>query len=82
MLILSFKVSFVSVCIAILYMIYKNKRLIETSILSFLSINILCTNCFKNLYFHGDFIPPFTGQILNNNSEHLNAAANFLKIMI
>ena len=81
MLILSFKVSFLyPVCIAILYMIYKNKRLIETSILSlFLALIFFAPIILKNLYFHGDFIPPFTGQILNNNSEHLNAAANFFK---
>ena len=81
MLILSFKVSFLyPVCIAILYMIYKNKRLIKTITLTLLlALIFFAPIVFKNIYFHGDFIPPFTGQILNNNSEHLNAAANFFK---
>ena len=81
MLILSFKVSFLyPVCIAILYLIYKTKRILKTSILSFLlSLVFFAPIIFKNIYFHGDLIPPFTGQILNNNSEYLNTAADFFK---
>jgi len=81
MLILSFKVSFLyPVCIAILYMIYKNKRLIEIGVLSFfLALLFFAPIVLKNIYFHGDLIPPFTGQILNSNSEYLNSAADFFK---
>ena len=81
MIILSFKVSFMyPVCVAIFYMIYKNKRLLKTTILGFLSSLVFFGPIiFKNIYFHGDLLPPFTGQILNNNSEYLNTAAEFFK---
>ena len=81
MLVLSFKISFLySVLIAILYLIYKNKNFpktfalcLVTSLIFFIPIII------KNFHFHADLIPPFTGQILNKNSEYLNTVANFLK---
>ena len=61
-------------------MIYKNKKLIKTSVLSFLlALVFFAPIVLKNIYFHGDLIPPFTGQILNNNPDHLNSLADFMK---
>ena len=81
MLVLSFKISFLySVLIAIFYLIYKNKNVQKTFVLSFATSLIFFTPIIiKNFYFHADLIPPFTGQILNKNSEYLNAVADFLK---
>ena len=82
MVILSFKVSFLySILIAIFYFIYKNKK-------NFFRIIIFCFPIgafffgpiiFKNIIFHNDLLPPFTGQILGTNSEYLNLTADFLK---
>ena len=84
MLILSFKISFLyPVSIAIIYLIYKSKNFLRTFVLSiFTGLIFFSPILFKNIYFHGDLIPPFTGQILKQNSEYLNNAAEFLKIMI
>ena len=81
MLILSFKISFLyTVIIAILYLIYKNKNFPKTVILTLVtSIIFFIPIIIKNFYFHADLIPPFTGQILNKNSEYFNIFANFLK---
>ena len=81
MLVLSFKISFLySVMIAVLYLIYKNKNFPKTIFLSFVtSIIFFIPIIIKNFYFHADLIPPFTGQILNKNSEYFNIFANFLK---
>ena len=81
MLILSFKISFLyPVCIAIIYLIYKNKSFLRTSVLSlFTGLIFFAPILLKNIYFHSDLIPPFTGQILKQNSEYLNNAAEFFK---
>ena len=81
MLILSFKISFLyTVMIAVLYLIYKNKNFPKTIFLSLVtSIIFFIPIIIKNIYFHADLIPPFTGQILNKNSEYFNIFANFLK---
>ena len=81
-LILSFKVSFLySVLIAIFYLVLKNKK-------NFFRVILLCFPIsavffgpiiFKNIFFHNDLLPPFTGQILGTNSEYLNLTADFLK---
>ena len=81
MLILSFKVSFLyPVVITIIYIIYRNKNFFRTSSLSFIaSLVFFIPLIIKNYYYHGDFIPPFTGQILNTNFDHLNTFSEFLK---
>lgn len=81
MLILSFKISFLyPVSIAIIYIIYKNKNFLRTFLLSiFTGLIFFSPIVFKNIYFHGDLIPPFTGQIFKQNSEYLNNAAEFFK---
>jgi len=82
MIILSFKVSFLySVIIAILFLVYKNNQ-------NFIRIGLLCfplfliffgSILFKNIFFHSDILPPFTGQIFGTNSSYLNLTAEFLK---
>lgn len=81
MLILSFKISFLyPVLIAIFYLIYKSDDFVKTLGLSFFTgLIFFAPIIIKNIYFHGDFIPPFTGQIFNQNSNYLNIAAEFLK---
>ena len=80
--ILSFKVSFLySVLIAIFYLIYKNKKNLFRIIIFCFPISALFFGpiIFKNIIFHNDLLPPFTGQILGTNSEYLNLTADFLK---
>lgn len=82
MLVLSFKVSFLySVLTAILYLVYKNKKNFFRIVIFCFSISIFFFGpiIFKNIVFHNDLLPPFTGQILGTNSEYLNLAADFLK---
>lgn len=81
MLILSFKVSFLyPTIIAIIYIIYRNKKFFRTCGLSIVtSLVFFIPLIIKNYYYHVDFIPPFTGQILNTNADHLNTFAEFLK---
>ena len=81
MLILSFKVSFLyPTIIAIFYMLYRNKKIYRTFGLSIVTgLVFFIPLIIKNYYYHVDFIPPFTGQILNTNADHLNIFAEFLK---
>lgn len=84
MIVSSYKISFlIPVLFILLYLMYLSlmqKKLIINILFSFLSLSFfLFPLILKNLYFHSDFFPPLTGQILNLNSTELNNFANFIK---
>jgi len=80
-LILAFKISFLySTFLIIGYIFYKNKVFYKTLFLSVPGVIIFFIPIIiKNLIFHNDLLPPFTGELLNLNSNYLNVAANFFK---
>ena len=84
MIVASYKTSFlIPIFIILVYLAYlslKIKKVKENFFLMFASfILFLLPLIVKNLYFHNDFFPPLTGQILNINSENINNFANFIK---
>jgi len=82
MIILSFKVSFMfTIFFAILFLVYKNKKnFFRTSFFIIIIAAIFFGPViFKNIYFHNDLLPPFTGKILGTNSDYLNLTVEFLK---
>ncbi len=83
LIVLSFKVSFLLiVSFLTTYFLYKSflkKNLFKCiTYLTLFFLIFFFPILFKNIYFHSDIIPPFTGRILNTNSDYLNNFAIFL----